>query len=117
MRKVTNVRTDRAENAPEWPYGVARAGLAASPGLSLLPRNNLRMTFDPPERKAEGEPGPFSHVIATRILREGDMFLRESSVEAWNRNAGYAIGSRIAEWQEGKKSAEDARARRVERTS
>ena len=25
------------------------------------------MTFDPPERKAEGESGPFSHVIATRI--------------------------------------------------
>ena len=37
--------------------------LASSPGFSLLPRNNLRMTFDPPERKAEGEPGPFSHVI------------------------------------------------------
>ena len=78
------------------------------------------MTFDPPERKAEGEPGPFSHVIATRIYvtyGKGDTFLRESSVEARNRNAGYAIGSRIAEWQEGKKSAEDARARRVERTS
>ena len=41
--------------------------LASSPGFSLLPRNSLRMTFDPPERKAEGEPGPFSHVIATRI--------------------------------------------------
>ena len=41
--------------------------VASSPGFSLLPRNNLRMTFDPPERKAEGEPGPFSHVIATRI--------------------------------------------------
>ena len=41
--------------------------LASSPGFSLLPRNNLRMTFDPSERKAEGEPGPFSHVIATRI--------------------------------------------------
>ena len=50
-------------------------------------------------------------------LRKGDTFSRESSVEARNRNAGYAIGSRIAEWQEGKKSAEDARARRVERTS
>ena len=37
--------------------------VASSPGFSLLPRNNLRMTFDPPERKAEGEPGPFSHVI------------------------------------------------------
>ena len=37
--------------------------IASSPGFSLLPRNNLRMTFDPPERKAEGEPGPFSHVI------------------------------------------------------
>ena len=37
--------------------------LASSPGFSLLPRNNIRMTFDPPERKAEGEPGPFSHVI------------------------------------------------------
>ena len=37
--------------------------LASSPGFSLLPRNSLRMTFDPPERKAEGEPGPFSHVI------------------------------------------------------
>ena len=44
-----------------------RLCLASSPGFSLLPRNNLRMTFDPPERKAEGEPGPFSHVIATRI--------------------------------------------------
>ena len=86
------------------------------PRFSLLLRNNLRMTFDPPER-AEGEPGPFSHVIATRILRKGDTFLRESSVEARNRNAGYAIRSRIAEWQEDKKSAEDARARRVERTS
>ena len=37
--------------------------LASSPGFSLLPRNSLRMTFDPPERNAEGEPGPFSHVI------------------------------------------------------
>ena len=37
--------------------------VASSPGFSLLPRNNLRMTFDPLERKAEGEPGPFSHVI------------------------------------------------------
>ena len=37
--------------------------VASSPGFSLLPRNSLRMTFDPPERKAEGEPGPFSHVI------------------------------------------------------
>ena len=45
------------------------------------------MTFDPPERKAEG---PFSHVRVTR-------FSRESSVEARNRNAGYAVGSRIAE--------------------
>ena len=42
---------------------------------------------------------------------KGDTFSRESSVETRNRNAGYA---RIAE---GKKSAEDARARRVERTS
>ena len=43
--------------------------VASSPGFSLLPRNNLRMTFDQPERKAdpEGEPGPFSHMIATRI--------------------------------------------------
>ena len=41
--------------------------IASSPGFSRLPRNSLRMTFDPPERKAEGEPGPFSHVIATRI--------------------------------------------------
>ena len=41
--------------------------VASFPGFSLLPRNSLRMTFDPPERKAEGEPGPFSHVIATRI--------------------------------------------------
>ena len=47
--------------------GKASSTLASSPGFSLLPRNNLRMTFDPPERKAEGEPGPFSHVIATRI--------------------------------------------------
>ena len=84
---------------------------------SLVPRllppsaQYLRMTFDPPERKAEGEPGRDTN------LRKGDTILRESSVEARNRNAGYAIGSRIAEWQEGKKSAEDARAKRVERTS
>ena len=43
------------------------AKLASSPGFSLLPRNNERMTFDLPERKAEVEPGPFLHVIATRI--------------------------------------------------
>ena len=36
--------------------------LASSPGFSL-PRNNLRMTFDPPERKADG-----SKVIR-RLLR------------------------------------------------
>ena len=71
------------------------------------------MTFDPPERKAWSI---FARDRDTN-LRKGDTFLRESSVEARNRNAGYAIGSRIAEWQEGKKSAEDARARRVERTS
>ena len=52
-----------------------------------LPRNSLRMTFDPPERKAEGEPGPFSHVIATRIYVRVTRFSRESSVEARNRNA------------------------------
>ena len=78
----------------------------------------LRMTFDAPERKAEGERS--SRIFARdrdTNLRKGDTFLRESSVEARNRNAWYAIGSRIAEWQEGKKSAEDARARRVERTS
>ena len=77
------------------------------------------MTFDPPERKAEGEPSAWSIFARDRDtnLRKGDTFLRESSVEARNRNAGYAIRSRIAEWQEGKKSAEDARARRVERTS
>ena len=88
--------------------------IASSPGFSLLPRNNLRMTFDPPERKAAWS--IFARDRDTN-LRKGDTFLRESSVEARNRNAGYAIGSRIAEWQEGKKSAEDARARRVERTS
>ena len=54
---------------------------------------------------------------ATRIYVRVTRFSRESSVEARNRNAGYAVGSRIAEWQEGKKSAEDARSRRVERTS
>ena len=51
---------------------------------------------------------------ATRIYVRVTRFSRESSVEARNRNAGYAVGSRIAE---GKKSAEDARSRRVERTS
>ena len=54
---------------------------------------------------------------ATRIYVRVTRFSRESSVEARNRNAGYAVGSRIAKWQEGKKSAEDARSRRVERTS
>ena len=95
--------------------GVASGKIVSRvlPGFSLLPRNNLRMTFDPPERKAEGEPGPFSHVIATRIYVRVTRFY----VKARNRNAGYAIGSRIAEWQEGKKSADDARARRIERTS
>ena len=54
---------------------------------------------------------------ATRFYVRVTRFSRESNIEARNRNAGYAIGSRIAEWQEGKKSAEDARSRRVERTS
>ena len=101
-------------------------GLGPRLGFSLLPRNNLRMTFDPPERKAEGEPGSIfardrrhmtSRATSTRIYVRVTRFSRESSIEARNRNAGYAIGSRIAEWQEGKKSAEDARSRRVERTS
>ena len=51
---------------------------------------------------------------ATRIYVKVTRFSRESSVEARNRNA---IGSRIAEWQEAKKFAGDARARRVERTT
>ena len=74
------------------------------------------MTFDPPERKADRGGSIFARDRDTN-LRKGDTFSRENSVEARNRNAGYAIGSRIAEWQEDKKSAEDARARRVERTS
>ena len=59
------------------------------------------MTVDPPERKAAWS--IFARDRDTN-LRKGDTFLRESSVEARNRNAGYAIGSRIAEWQEGKKA-------------
>ena len=70
-----------------------RAVVASSPGFSLLPRNNLRMTFDPPERKAESIfARDRRHMTsrATRIYVRVTRFSRESSVEARNRNA---IGS------------------------
>ena len=41
--------------------------LVRVPRLSLLPRNP-RMTFDPPEGKAEGEPGRLCHMTASMSL-------------------------------------------------
>ena len=74
-------------------------GVASSPGFRAI---SLRMTFDPPERKAEAW-SIFARdrrrvtSRATRIYVRVTRFSRESSVEARNRNAGYAVGSRIAE--------------------
>ena len=69
------------------------------------------MTFDPPERKA---PGPFSHVIATRIYVRVTRFHVKSALKHGIVTLGTQSGHGSLS---GKKSAEDARARRVERTS